>query len=199
MHESHALASAACRRLEHDRVADLIRNFLRFLRRGEAARGSGNEWDGSFFHVLAGACFRAHHFHGLWRRADEFNSGIGACLGKLCIFREEAVAGMDRLSARAPGDIQDFVYPEVRFRRRGGADRISLIGLADVERATIDIGVNGDRGDAHFATCAHDANSDLSAIGNQDLLEHFSSPTSGPTPILLANRGSLHAANHKRL
>ena len=79
---------------------------------------------------------------------------------------------MDRLGAGTAGDVENLVDAEIGFRRRRWTDGIGLVGLADVKRGAIHLGVDGDRGDAHFAARTDHAHSDFSAIGDQDLLEH---------------------------
>ena len=72
-----------------------------FASSGEAkpARSSGHKGNARFLHLLAGAGFRAHHFHGGGVGPMNLMSGIGARLRKLRVFREKAVAGMDGLGA----------------------------------------------------------------------------------------------------
>jgi hypothetical protein len=41
-----------------------------------------------------------------------------------------------------------------------------------VERGAIDLGINGDGGNAHFTARAQNAHRDLSSISNQNLFEH---------------------------
>ena len=61
---------------------------------------------------------------------------------------------------------------EVGLGGRRRADGISLVGFAHVQRGAIHFGEDRDRGDAHLAAGANDAHRDLSAIGDQDFLEH---------------------------
>src|ERR1700683_5527942 len=80
---------------------------------------------------------------------------------------------MNGLRARAFRYFEYFVDPEIRLRCRRRTDVIGLVGFADVERGTIDIGIDGDSSDAHFAAGAEDAHRDLTSVGDQNLLEHF--------------------------
>ena len=56
-----------------------------------------------------------------------------------------------------------------------------FVGFADMQRSAIGIGVNGHRANAHLAQSANDAQSDLAAIGDQNLREH--GPLRGDTPV----------------
>ena len=172
MYQAHAFAAAAGRRFQHHGVTDALGNFFGFFYGSQAARGSGNEGHAGFFHLLTGAGFRTHHFHGARSRANKFHARIGARLGELRVFREEAIAGMNGLGARAFGHIEDLVHPKVRLGSGRRADGIRFVGLGDVERGAIDVGINRDGGDTHFTARADDAHRDLSPVGDQNLLEH---------------------------
>ena len=41
-----------------------------------------------------------------------------------------------------------------------------------MECGAVDVGIDGDGGDAHFAAGGDDAHRDLSPVGDQNLLEH---------------------------
>ena len=65
----------------------------------------------------------------------------------------------------------DLVDAEVALGRGRGADGVGLVGHAHVERGAIDVGVDGDGGDAHLVERAGDADGDLAAVRDEDLLE----------------------------
>ena len=92
------------------------------------------------------------------------------------VLGEEAVAGMDGLGAAAAGDVEDLVDVQVGLAGGRRADVVGLVRLAHVERGAIDVGEDGDRADTHLAAGANHAHRDLTAIGDQDLLEHRSAP-----------------------
>ena len=190
VHQAHSFAASAGRGLQHDRIADALGDLLAFFGRSKAARSSGNEGNASLFHLLPGAGFRSHHFHGARSRTDEFQSGIGAGLSELCVLRKKAVAGMDGFGAGAFGYVEDFVHPQIRFGCRSRADGVGFVGFADMERGAVDIGIDGNGRDADFAAGANDAHRDLSAIGDQNLLEHFANgPAAGIARFYLREWG----------
>jgi hypothetical protein len=78
---------------------------------------------------------------------------------------------MDRMRAASPGNVEDQVAAQVRFSRRRGAEAIGLIRRENMQSGTIGVGVDGDGGDAEFATGADDAKRDLAAIGDEDFLD----------------------------
>ena len=92
--------------------------------------------------------------------------------GEVGVLGEEAVAGMDRLGPGLLGGLDDLLDVEVALGRDRGADQESLVGLAHVRRVAVDLRVDGDRADAHLLQRAGDADRDLAAVGDQDLLEH---------------------------
>ncbi len=111
---------------------------------------------------------------------------------------------MDRVRARAGGDIQNFVDIEIRLGGRRGTDRISLIGLANVQSGAIDIGVDCHRGNSHLVAGADHAHGNLAPVRDENLLEHetawgradsrahLTRPTrycNGPQRVRAAHRG----------
>jgi hypothetical protein len=64
------------------------------------------------------------------------------------------------------GGGEDLVDAEVVIQMGG------LVCLADVEGGAVNVGINGNGGDAHFAQSADDAESDFAAVGNEDFSEH---------------------------
>ena len=56
--------------------------------------------------------------------------------------------------------------------RRLAAEGVGLVGHADVQRFAIEVGVDGNRADAHLAAGPYDTDGDFAAVGDQDLLQH---------------------------
>ena len=79
---------------------------------------------------------------------------------------------MYRVGAAKLGDSQDLADIQIGFPGGGRADMVCLIGFPHVERGAVDVGEDRDRGNAHLAAGANDAHCNLSAVGNQNLLEH---------------------------
>jgi hypothetical protein len=106
------------------------------------------------------------------RGADELDAVILDRLHEIGVLGEEAVAGVDRLRAGDLGGRQDGGHAEVAVRggRRADADR--LVGHAHMHRVGIRRGMDRDAFHAHLAGRADDAQRDLAAVGDQDLLEH---------------------------
>ena len=118
---------------------------------------------------------RGRHQH------HEDHAGGGARLGEALVLRQEAVAGVDRLRARALGGVQDGVGEQIALAHRRGTDAVGLVGHGDVHRLGVGIGIDGDRLQAHAARRADDAAGDLATVGDEDLGKH------GPGPPRLSS------------
>ena len=90
-----------------------------------------------------------------------------AGLNEVRIFREETVSGMDGVrSARARGFKNQW---DIEIALGIRAKPKCLIRVENMERLAVDVGVDGNSRDAEFSCASDDAESDLSAICNQDL------------------------------
>ena len=114
----------------------------------------------------------AHHLDRLGRRTDERHALRADRPGEVGVLREEAVAGMHRLGARALDDLEDLLGVEVALGRGLAAERVGLVGQADVQGVSVELGVHGHGGDAELAAGADHAHGDLGPVGDQDLGEH---------------------------
>ena len=94
---------------------------------------------------------------------------LAADLGEVVVLREEAVAGMDRLTSAISAAEMMRGDVEVALGRRRVADADRLVGELQVRGVAVGGGVDDDRLDAHLAAGADDAQGDLTAVGDQDL------------------------------
>src|SRR3954468_4414598 len=78
---------------------------------------------------------------------------------------------MDGVGTRRARDREEALDHQIALERRGGPDRIGLIGQLHVERLAIGLREDGDGGDALLAARADDPHGNLATIGDQDLLE----------------------------
>ncbi len=104
-------------------------------------------------------------------RADEDEPRVETSLREVRALGEKAVAGMQSVRADRPRRVEDALDVQVRLGARRGPDAHGLVGLGDVRRIRVRVGVHGDARDAHLAQRAQDAARNLTAIGNEDLLE----------------------------
>ena len=93
-------------------------------------------------------------------------------LGEARVLGQEAVARMDRVGAGdlAGGDQRRDVEIAVAGRRRADAD--ALVGEPHMHRVGIGGRMHRDGRDAELLAGAQDAQRDLAAVGDQDLVEH---------------------------
>ena len=162
---AHALAAAPRGRLHQQRIADRVRGGRRVGAGRDLVRGERGH--AGRVHRALGGQLVAHRGDGAgrWPHPDQPRVLDGA--REAGVLREEAVAGMDRLRAAAPGRIEDLGDVEVALGRRATAQRDRLVGLTHEGRVGVAVGVDGDRAQAHLAGRAHDAPRDLAAVGDQ--------------------------------
>lgn len=108
----HALAAAACCRFDDDRIADLFADFERVFQRWHATVRTRHARHAESFHRILGANLVAHDADVFGCGADEGDVVVFAGLNESCVFRQEAVARMDRLCA------SDFAGREDRGKLR---------------------------------------------------------------------------------
>lgn len=79
---------------------------------------------------------------------------------------------MDRLRTALFGYSNDALLVQVALASVGGAYRVGFVGVADVLRDPIDVGIDGDRTDAEVAQGAHNAERDFAAVCDKNFGEH---------------------------
>ena len=169
---AHALTAAAGRGFEQNGIANLGGGMLGLFGTGDGVLGARRERNAGLFGQAAGSGFGAQGADGFRGGANEFDARVAAGLGEVGVFREEAIAGMNRFGAVRAGGGQDLVDAQVAFAGRRGAQIGGFIRVADVERGAVGVRIDGDAADVHLAQAAHDADSDLAAIGHQYFSEH---------------------------
>ena len=168
-----ALAAAAGRRLDGDRVADLPRaSSTRRLGRLDGSGVPGITGTPAACIRRAGADLGAHRLDRVRRRADEHQPRRRAGAGEGGVLGQEAVAGVHRLGAGAQRRAHDRLGHQVALRGRPGADQVRLVRVGDERRLAVSFGVDRDRPDPHLPQRAEDADRDLAPVGDQHLGEH---------------------------
>ena len=172
MRDPHALAAAARRCLDHDRISDLVGDLQRVLGVGDHAEMPGNGgYFGSRRRLLA-LDLVAHGGDRLGIGSDEDDAGPRQRLGKSLALGEKAVAGMHRLGAGAFAGVDDLVDDQIAFGRRRRTDGHGLVGHFDVQRVAVGLGIDRNGCNSQAARGLDDPAGDLAAIGDQDTLEH---------------------------
>ena len=186
---AHALAAAARGGLDHDRVADFVRDPGRLLFVLDHAEIAGHRRDlGSGRRALA-LDLVAHGGDRLGVGADKDNTGLGERLGEGSPLRQKPVAGMHRFRAGFLAGGDDLLDDEVTLRGGRRSDRDRHIGHFHMQRVAVSLGIHRDRRDTHPPGGLDDPAGDLAAVGNEDLLEHAASNYSRTGPSAFAASG----------
>jgi len=94
-----------------------------------------------------------------------------ADLREVGILGQKAVARMDRLGPRDERGRDDRRDVQVGIARVRGADADRLVGGVDRQAVGIGLAIDDDRLDPELAAGADDPESDLAAVGDEDLIE----------------------------
>ena len=173
VHDTHASASAPTRCLYDDRITDLSRDLERFLRAiGQRTIRAGDARHSGFLHDLLCVYFVAHQPDGLRLRTDENEATLVHAFGKVRVFGEKSVAGMNCLGVGHLRGTDDGRYVEIARTGCRRSDAHRFVGELHVLGLAVGLGMNYHGLDAHVTARALDAQGDLSAIGNQNFLEH---------------------------
>ena len=166
-----ASAAAGCC-LDEDRKAHRLGNFHRLGLVLHAAIRSRHDRDAEGLGGLLGLDLVTHGADVLGRRPDEGDVVLFQDLGEARVLRQESVAGVNRVSPRDLAGCQQARNVEIAFGGRRRADADALVGEADMHRVSVGRGVDRHRRDAEFLAGALYAQRDLSAVGDQNLVEH---------------------------
>jgi len=171
-HEPHSPAASSGARLDHHRVADLVRECDRLAQGADRPLTAGNDGYTRRGHRVARDGLMSHLLDRLGRRPDERNIARPAHLGELRVLRQESVSGVDRLGPRDLRGAYDVRGRQVARFRRGRSDADSLIGQLGMQACRVGLGVDRDGGDSHLLARADDTQCDFSSIGDEDLSKH---------------------------
>ena len=171
---AHTAAAAAGGCLEHDGEAVLLclgQGLLSVLQRFGAAGNDGHAAaDGRFL----GGQLVAHLGQHMGGRADKHDAVLLAGAGKLRVFRQKAVAGVDGVHMAALGQIDDG--GNVQIGTQGAQLLIHLIGfvrLGTEQAVGIFFGIHGHGAQIQISAGAEHTDGDLAAVGDQDLFDRM--------------------------
>src|SRR6185312_7935042 len=169
LHHPHAPAAPAPARLEHHGIADCLRKTRRGRQVGRQRRRGGHDGYTRGDRQVAGGHLVAQRAHRLRSWADEDDSGCRASLREAGILGQEPVTGMDGIHAGFARYAQNVLDVEVCLDRRPvTTDEIGFVGLGPVQREAILLRIDRDRPDTQLRRGTHDADRDLTAIGDQN-------------------------------
>ncbi len=133
----------------------------------------------------------AHRRDGFRIWSDEDDAVFLKRNRKRLSLREEAIARMDRLGACRLAGLDNLVHQKIGLRGGRGADVDCLIRHVDVKGIPVGIRVDRHRLDAHLARRLYNAAGNLSAVGNQNFLEHRRVPV---LPVITAGASACRKA-----
>ena len=167
-HDAHPATAASLGRLDHHREAHLLRGLLPrggALQRLAATRKNGHA--DPLGHG-AGSDLVAELLQKFGPRTDEDDAVCDAGPGQLGVFREESIAGMNRVDLPLLGQRDDRVDIEVRPDGLARLpDRIGFVSLESVQGKPVLVRVDRDGADAQLVSGPEDADRDLAAISDQ--------------------------------
>jgi len=167
----HSAAAAAPACLEHERIADLLGHAADFVHVVGQDFGCRNDGHSGFDRGPSRRCLVAKHPHGRGRRADEGDAGSFASIDEIRVFRQQAIAGVNCVRTRQPCDANDLVDAQIGGNgAHSFANLIGLVRLVAVQAEFVLLGIDRDGLLAEFVCRTHDADCDLAAIGDQDLV-----------------------------
>ena len=172
MHHAHALAAAPGAGLEHDRIADLASDLHRVVRPLNDVLKARNGVDARLLGNALGGDLVAHAGDGVDAGANEGDAALGQGFGELGVLGEKAVARMHRFRAGRRQGVEQPVDAQIAVSGGRFADPHAFIRRARMKRASVRIGINRDRRDAHPPGGPNDPAGDFPAVGDEDLLEH---------------------------
>ena len=164
----HAATATAPAGLQHQRVADLGREFLAAGQVLWQCAGRRHHRHPGLLGQLAGRDLVAQPAHHLAVRADEGDPGGCAGIGEIGVLGQEAIARVNRIDARLLRDADDVVDVEIGLDRfLAGADQIGFVRLEAVQREAILVGKDRDGADPQFGGGAQHTDGDFTTVGNQ--------------------------------
>ena len=170
--DAHAAPAAAGRGLHDHREADLLRPLHGLaVRRDDSVRPRQNRHAG-LLHGRAGFFLLAHQPRHFRPRSDELDAAGLAHFGEVGVLRQQSVAGMHRVDVGDLRRADDRGNIQITQRELRRPDADGLVGKAHGQRVAVGLAVNRNGADAQLLARANHAQGNLSAIGNQNLLEH---------------------------
>ena len=186
----HASPTTAGNGLHHHRGAraEALEEGQRLV--GAGGLGAGQYRDALHGREPAGRGLVAQHRENLGRRPDEHQADRLAPLGEGHALGQEAVAGVNGVTAGLHRHVDELVGVEVR-RRTTAAQGDRLVGPSGVEGTGVVGGEHHHRGDVELGGGACDADGDLATVGDQDSTDrHMPDPRFGaPRPPIRCRIG----------
>lgn len=161
--DAHAHATATGSRLEEDRVANFARLFERQLERFDEFR-AGEDGHVCGDRTRSRFVLKTHRLDLRRRRSEPDDAGFLDLGRERLILAEKAVSWVDHRDALLAADLEDGFLVNV------GGHEGGFVGLEDVRSGCVRVHVHRDRSDLERGGRAQDAQGNLAAIGDQELV-----------------------------
>ncbi len=171
--DSHSLAAAAGGGLDHDGIADRVRDLHGMPFVLDDAEMPRHGRDVGLRRRLLGFDLVAHRGDRARIGADEDDTGLGQRSRKGLALGQKSVTGMHGFRARLAAGLDDPVDQKIALRRGRRSDQDRMVGHFDVKGVAVGLGINGNRLDPHAAGSLDDPAGDLAAICDQNSFEHM--------------------------
>ena len=165
--------------LQQHGIAHPLRRRQGVLHRGHGAVGAGGDRNAGCLHNVPGGGLGARLSDGVPGGADEGEALPGAGVGKVRIFGQKAIAGVEAVAPGGLGHRQQSLLVQVAVHGPGGADADGLGGQLDMERFRVRLGIGSHGLDIQLPAGPLDPQGDLAPVGNQDPLQHGRYRSSG--------------------
>ena len=167
VHHFHALAATPGGGFKQDRVADVLGCGAKGLQILRLAVITRHQRHPGHFHQGLGGGFTAHGINGRGGRAEEDQACLFNRPGKPGVFRQKAIAGVDRLRAAGLGRGNDLVDLQVAVGRLAAPQVHALVGFSAVACVAVGVAVHGDAGQAQGLGSAHHPAGNFTTVGHQ--------------------------------
>ena len=169
--ELHPFPAPSRRRLDDQRVADLLAERDDALDRSDRLDRARDDRDACGAHRGAGGGLRPHQLDRGRRRPDPGQACLLDEAGEPRVLGEEAVAGVDGPRPGAKRSLDEHVPTEVALRGRARSDEVRLVGGAHVRAPPVGLRVDGDAAETELAQGAKDPDRDLATVRDEHLRE----------------------------
>ena len=189
-HRAHAAATAAGHGLDHDGTigAKPPQKCTR-LRDGRRGRGTGQRRHSELGCELPRRVLVAKAGEGVGAGTDEGQAGLGTAPCEVRVLRQKAIAGMDRAGAGLPRNGNDGIAVEIG-RCAATRQLARRVGLARMQACCVIGRIDGYALQAQFRRRAENADSDLSAIGDEQPAGDHGDGDSSTTGVTATGHGS---------
>ena len=129
VNETHTLATATHRSLDHHREADSLAHAHSLFSRIELILGARNDRNTGSDHVAASLDLVAHIDHGLRIRAYEGYALSLTATSELSVLAQEAIARVDGIDLMFLGHFDNLIDTKITFVGRSGTNALCLVGI----------------------------------------------------------------------